>query len=197
MFYQPYSVIGFHSCDKAVGLKVLNGELELKKSDNKWDWLADGVYFWEQNPLRAWEYAVECSQNKQKNAKKIDTPFVIGAIIEVRNCLNLVDANSLKILTQAYDGLVKVTQEAETDLPVNKGHNRALDRALIQYIHHSNEINGQPSYDTVRCAFPEGGPAFPGSQITERLHIQICVRNADCIKGYFLPRPLKDFNKNL
>jgi len=197
MFYQPYSVIGFHSCDKEVGLKVLNGEMEVKKSDNKWDWLADGIYFWEQNPMRAWEYAVECANNKQKNAKKINTPFVLGAIIEVGNCLNLVDANSLKILKEAYDGLVEVIREADSTLPENKGDNRKLDRALIQYIHYSNVLRNQSAYDTVRCAFPEGKPAFPGSQITERLHMQICVRNTDCIKGYFLPRPLKNFNQNL
>ncbi|MBS1780445.1 MAG: hypothetical protein JST70_14030 [Bacteroidetes bacterium] len=197
MFYQPYSIIGFHSCDKEVGLRVLNGETDLRSSDNKWDWLADGIYFWEQNPIRAWEYAVECSENKQKNAKKIETPFVLGAIIEVKNCLNLVDANSLKILNQAYDGLAKVMRQAGLPLPENKSNNRALDRALIQYIHQANIEEDQPAYDTVRCAFPEGGPAFPGSHISERLHIQICVRNQDCIKGYFLPRPLKEFNPNL
>jgi hypothetical protein len=55
--YQPFTVIGFHSCDKEVGLKVLNGEDDLLPSQNSWDWLGEGVYFWEQNPLRAMEYA--------------------------------------------------------------------------------------------------------------------------------------------
>lgn len=28
-YYQPFQTIGFHSCDKEVGLKVLNGEMGL------------------------------------------------------------------------------------------------------------------------------------------------------------------------
>ena len=36
--------------------------------------------------------------------------------------------------------------------------------------------------------FQEGKDAFEGSGIKEKSHIQICVRNTDCIKGYFLPR---------
>lgn len=27
-YHQPFQVIGFHSCDKEVGIKVLNGELD-------------------------------------------------------------------------------------------------------------------------------------------------------------------------
>ena len=55
--YQPLSVIGFHSCDREVGLKVLNGKDDLMPSTNSWDWLGSGVYFWEQNPYRSAEYA--------------------------------------------------------------------------------------------------------------------------------------------
>ena len=32
--YQPFSTIGFHSCDKEVGLRVLNGEDDLLPSKN-------------------------------------------------------------------------------------------------------------------------------------------------------------------
>lgn len=196
MFFQPYSVIGFHSCDKEVGLRVLNGEDDLIESQNIWDWLGGGIYFWEQNPTRAWEYALECSQRKQFNKKPIKTPFVLGAIIDLGTCLNLVDADALKILTEAHAGLNAVFKEADREMPVNKGDNRMLDCAVIQYIHESNKQEGQKQYDTVRCAFPEGNEVFEGSKISSRLHLQICVRNADCIKGFFLPRPVKDFNPN-
>ena len=43
--HQPFSVIGFHSCDKEVGLKVLNGNEDLIPSNNPRDWLGEGVYF--------------------------------------------------------------------------------------------------------------------------------------------------------
>jgi hypothetical protein len=43
-------------------------------------------------------------------------------------------------------------------------------------------------FDTVRCAFLEGAPAFPGAAIKLKNHIQICVRNPNSILAFFLPR---------
>lgn len=197
MLYQPFSVIGFHSCDREVGLRVLNGEEDLFSSRNTWDWLGEGIYFWEQNPGRALEYATESSENKQFNRKRIKTPFVLGVIIDLGVCLNLLERKSLEILSASYSGLEKLYSELKNPMPENKGNNRKLDCAVIQYIHESNKQAKGLNYDTVRCAFPEGEKTFPGSSISSRLHLQVCVRNPECIKGYFLPRPLKDFNPNL
>ncbi len=43
-------------------------------------------------------------------------------------------------------------------------------------------------FDTVRVIFTEGGPAFDGAGIQSKNHIQVCIRNLDCIKGLFIPR---------
>lgn len=192
---QPFTVTAFHSCDRDVGIRVLNGQDDLNPSNNPWDWLANGIYFWEQNPFRALEYAEESSKRKQFNKIPIETPFVLGAIIDLGNCLNLVESKSLQILTAAYEILHNLKEDVMgEEMPVNKENNRALDCAVIQYIHRTNELQGKPAYDTIRCAFSEGSAAFPGSCITSRLHIQICVINPDCIQGYFLPRPVKIYN---
>lgn len=74
----------------------MNGN-QLTASTNEWDWLGPGVYFWEQNPARALEYAIDSANNKQKNKVRIATPFVIGSIIELGNCLNLLESFSLTI----------------------------------------------------------------------------------------------------
>ncbi|XZF13047.1 hypothetical protein ACTHGU_14770 [Chitinophagaceae bacterium MMS25-I14] len=195
--YQPFSVIGFHSCDKEVGLKVLNGADNLIPSENKWDWLGHGIYFWEQDAERALEYAIENAQGKQFNKTPAKTPFVLGAIVDLGNCLNLVESESLKILSAAHNGLHEVIAKTGIKMPVNKKDNRRLDCAVIQYIHESNKKEGKLPYDTVRCAFPEGENVYPGASITSRLHIQVCVLNPACIKGFFLPRPLKKFNPYL
>jgi hypothetical protein len=192
--YQPFSIVGFHSCDREVGLRVLNGQDELLPSENRWDWLGPGIYFWEQNPTRALEYAMESAERKQFNKKPIVSPFVLGAIIDLGNCLNLVEASSLKILTTAFDSLKVLKDISGEKMPTNKENNRALDCAVIEYLHLSTKQKKMPEFDTVRCAFPEGGHAYPDSFISSRLHIQVCVRNADCIKGFFLPRPLSKFN---
>lgn len=87
---QPFTVIGFHSCDRNVGFRVLNGQDQLRPSTNSWDWLGPGIYFWEQNPLRALEYAKESAERKQFNKVPVNVPFVLGAIPDLGNCLNLV-----------------------------------------------------------------------------------------------------------
>jgi hypothetical protein len=79
-------------------------------------------------------------------------------------------------------------------MPVNKGNNHALDCAVIRFINQSNNDSGKLPYDWVRCAFSGDAEAYPGTQIRTRLHMQICVLNPACIKGYFLPRPVFDFN---
>lgn len=195
--YYPSRVIGFHSCDKKVGIQVLNGKDSLRPSNNNWDWLGDGIYFWEENPGRALEYAEESAERKQFNLVPVSTAFVLGAVIDLGNCLNLVEKESLQILGAAYEGLKKTLEASRRPLPKNNGDNRALDCAVIKYIHQSNLMEGKNAYDTVRCAFPEGAEAYTGSAITSRLHIQIAIRNTDCIKGIFLPLPISKHNPHL
>ena len=196
-YHQPFQITGFHSCDKEVGLKILNGEEELNPSDNPWDWLGPGVYFWEQNPGRALEYAVEVAKGHQKNNGAIKTPFVIGAIIELGNCLNLIEPKSINIVKEAHTSLEQIIRQSGEDMPVNKGPNRKLDCAVIKYVHQSNKEGGLAQYDTIRSSFLEGTQIYPGSNFTDRLHIEICVLNPDLIKGYFLPKPIEEFNPYL
>ena len=154
--YQSGYVIGFHSCDREVGLRLISGQDEIRPSNNTWDWLGPGSYFWEQDPSRALQYATENAAGLQKNKKAAETPFVIGAIIDPGHCLNLVEFTSLNILKQAYYGLKEINDIAGQKMPVNKGNNRALDCDVIKYIHQSNDDKGKLPYDTIRCAFPKG-----------------------------------------
>ena len=121
---------------------------DLLPSRNRWDWLGHGIYFWEENPMRAMEYAEESSAGKQFNRVPIKNPFVLGAIIELGYCLNLVETQSLGIVKAAYKGLKRVSEEAQDKMPKNKGNSKALDCAVFQYIHYSNHLEGKPPYDT-------------------------------------------------
>jgi hypothetical protein len=196
-YHQPFQITGFHSCDKEVGLNILNGKDQLKESTNAWDWLGPGIYFWEQNPARALEYAVSSAEGSQKNKIRIKTPFVVGAIIELGNCLNLLEPASINIVKDAYTALLQVAEKSGEPIPVNKEANRKLDCAVIRYLHQANKQKDLQPYDTIRCAFIEGDEIYPNSNFTDRLHIEICVLNPDLIKGYFLPRPIYDFNPYL
>ena len=48
----------------------------------------------------------------------------------------------------------------------------------------------KPAFDSIRGVFFEGDELYPGAGFKEKDHIQICIRNPNCIKGYFLPREL-------
>lgn len=197
-------VLGFHGCDAAVGESLLRGNItHLNPSKNTYDWLGTGIYFWENDPLRAWEFATE-GNKKPTNAKGyIAKPFVLGAVIDLGLCLNLSDRRALDELAVAYQALVRSSQKSGEPLPVNKGHNfgaRFLDRAVIEMLHSVRSTldelavaegnDGLPPYDTVRSAFPEGEALYAGAGFLSKNHIQIAVRNPACIKGYF--RPIQD-----
>lgn len=92
----PSFIIGFHGCDKSVADKVLSGKNPLRKSNNSYDWLGHGIYFWENNPQRALEYAESLKANPTRCKEKITKPAVIGAIISLGHCLNLLDSKYLK-----------------------------------------------------------------------------------------------------
>ena len=100
------------------------------------------------------------------------------------------------MLKYGYDLLKEESRIFNTELPVNRniGKNtdlliRELDCAVIERIHLYNHMtDGNDEYDSVRGAFIEGKPVYPGSGFRDRTHIQICVRNPNCIKGYFAPK---------
>lgn len=189
-------VIGFHGCDQSVVDKVITGKEELLASTNDYDWLGNGIYFWENNEERALDWAIELSKRKSSSVKK---PAVIGAIIDLGFCLDLTDNHYLKELKVGYDELVKLCHAANLPLPQNKDIGkstdlllRKLDCAVIQTIHRLHSIKGNNPYDSVRGVFWEGAPVYPNSGFREKNHIQICVCNPNCIKGYFLPRTLNE-----
>lgn len=53
----PHLTIGFHGCDQSVFDEIIKNNGKLRPSQNSYDWLGHGVYFWENNLDRAWEFA--------------------------------------------------------------------------------------------------------------------------------------------
>ncbi len=191
----PAFVLGFHGCDRSVGERVLSGKTSLKTSENNYDWLGHGVYFWEHNPQRALEYAQHLAANPGRAKTPITDPFVLGAVIDLGRCLNLLESESLHVLAGAYEALRESFESADTDMPVNSepdagGYHllRHLDCAVVEYLHEFEEQAGREPLDSVRGVFFEGASLYPGAGFKEKNHIQVCVRNPNCIKGYFRVR---------
>lgn len=61
-------ILGFHGCDKSIRDKVINESgFMLKKSENDYDWLGHGIYFWENNHERALHFAEELRDNPKSS----------------------------------------------------------------------------------------------------------------------------------
>ncbi len=185
----PSFILGFHGCDRRIANRIVSTGRHLNPSVNDYDWLGHGIYFWENSSARAIQWAME--QGPRKNSGKF-TPAVIGAVIDLGNCLNLLDSGSIPVLREGYEYLKAVHSRSGTPMPTNQNPPkrrdyllRRLDCAVVNSAHQIIlEQNGMP-FDSVRAAFIEGEMIYPQAGFRDKNHIQICVRNPACIKGYF------------
>jgi hypothetical protein len=176
-------ILGYHGCDRRVGEQLLKGN-PFHPSNNDYDWLGPGIYFWEANPERGLDFARETAQRK---LAQIGEPFVIGAVIELGLCLDLTTAAGIDWVKRAYDSLAKLAAAGTIRLPSNSpdGLRRDLDCAVMRRLHTILEEQHLPAVDTVKGVFTEGKPIYPGAGFDEKTHIQVVVRNQNCIKGVF------------
>lgn len=147
------------------------------------------------------DWAVE-KANRTKT--KSYNPAAIGAVINPGRCLNLLDGDIINLVRENYEQFCEISSKAT--LPKNKtvGDSsdlllRNLDCAVIEFLHHVRRSQGEPQFDTVRGVFVEGKPIYENSGFHEKSHIQICVRNPQCLKGFFriLEEPSDDLLSGL
>ena len=117
---------------------------------------------------------------------KVKEPYVLGAVIRLGKCLNLMDKNCVSELRDARAQLAKLNG-FDSDKLRNEGNRHYLDAAVINMALARAEDELFP-FDTVRAAYIEGSPIFEGSSLMEDTHIQIAVRNPASIIAFFRPR---------
>lgn len=189
---EPGLIIGFHGCDQSIRDKVIAGEVRLKPSNNIHDWLGSGFYFWQNNLDRALDFATR----PPGKTKKITHPAVLGAVLDLGNCLDLTDKRWIGLVKESYEIFKETTELEGNKLPVNANpkndpHSkdkvlRELDCAVIENIHRI--VGNIDPFDSVRGLFVEGNALYDGAGFYEKTNIQICIRNPKCIKGFFIPR---------
>lgn len=151
------------------------------------------MYFWQNNYERAWHYA-----NHPPPKVSIKTPGVVGAVFSLGHCLDLTDKKWLDVVRYSFESVKRSFEDIGAPPPENinpvgiPDSNdriiRILDCAVINNIHDELEKAGHPPFDSVRAVFVEGRALYDGAGFHEKTHIQICIRNPNCIKGYFIPR---------
>lgn len=178
-------VIGYHGCTDQFARELLLGTNPIgnwQASSNDWDWLGHGIYFWEHSPERAFRWAQETFTPSGV------TSGVIGAVIQLGRCFDLLNEAITAILATTHRKLEQAYQKKGLPLPQNHGRDwkrRDLDCLVIN--HCLRKPKRRVSYDTVRGAFLEGEPVYPGAGFSREAHIQIAVRNPACILGVFRP----------
>ncbi|MEO8813437.1 MAG: hypothetical protein ABI376_11065 [Caulobacteraceae bacterium] len=185
-------VLGYHGCEREIGEAVVSGGKRLKSSESAYHWLGAGTYFWEADPRRALEWAEE-----RPGKRALKAPFVLGAVIDTRNCLDLRTREDVELVKLAFQLLKAETAATGLEMPVNQvAPNdkspakvmRYLDFAVVDRLHQLVQETGREAFDTVRALFAEGEEIYPGSGFREKTHSEIAVRNDACIIGFFRPR---------
>lgn len=209
---KPNLVIGFHGCDANVRDLLLKEPNRIVISRQPYDWLGHGLYFWENNFERALQWAED-----KKRRGKIINPAVIGAVLHLGYCCDFLETKFIRMIERYYRSMVAFCRDNGKQIPKNEDltydkHKdkllRNLDCSTIEFMHEKILSKTQADmkekgfsnfriFDSTRGAFTEGGPAFEGSGLHAKTHIQICIRNMNCIKGFFLPRREIDFVQSL
>lgn len=140
---RPNLTIGFHGCDLSVRDNLVQNPNQVKKSQEKFDWLGHGFYIWENNYERALKWAKE-----KKERGSLTNPSVVGVVYHLNYCLDFTDSEFIQLLPSYYDLMVQDLKLTNREVPQNKNqpqdkyHDlifRELDCAVIQYLHQKIE----------------------------------------------------------
>lgn len=97
-------ILAYHGCDITVRDRLVKGTLaRLKPSTNCYDWLGDGVYFFEGDAERAFGFAQASHRAVEKllSARPIVTPSVVGAVVAVSRCWDMTTVSGQRVYRSA------------------------------------------------------------------------------------------------
>jgi len=167
-------VIGYHGTRLNYVEKILRDGFNLSK--NEYDWLGDGVYFFQDGYLLAKEWSYKLHK---------ENGVVMGAKINLESCMDLVDSGWSKFLSAIHDELVNKIKDDNSVPPYQSKGAHRLDRAVINYAVASLEKSGH-KISSVRAPFHEGDPLYPNSALFSKSHVQIVVRDVSIISDICL-----------
>ncbi len=161
--------IGFHGTSEEAAQRILSSGFEISR--NEYDWLGDRAYFFQDAPARALEWA---------RRRFGDDAAVIGAEIDLTDCIDLLDVPWHAQIAGAYPRFRAELEQRGLPIPRQSAGAHRLDRRVMNYLVGLLGNTGA-AVNCVRAAFAEGEPAFPGSALLNRSHVQIAVRTPHAI----------------
>jgi hypothetical protein len=203
-------VLAYHGCDVTTRDGLVRGNITARISTNTYDWLGDGMYFFESDPERALKLAETSQKNPEKLLTKnpIATAAVVGAVIDADRWFDLTTQVGITNFTTAANNVVAAFKSGSAQMPVNHAAfdgdeellHRGFDRAACQMVHaglaiahkealiagKTDDIVATAPYQASRGAFEQGKQITLASSICTDSHIQIAVHVLSCIRGWFL-----------
>lgn len=194
-------LLAYHGCDVTTRDDLVSGRIScLDHSQNPYDWLGPGAYFFEGDVERAYMFASASHNNPSKmyTARPIGTPAVVGAVLSVQHWLDMTTQAGLNEFSLVYPILLAGLAEAGSPVPENRpaGEDdadiilRKLDNAIFTLIHdiRANSTPPLPRFQAVRGAFHQGEEIAPKSGFHKGTHVQIAVHDDSCVEAWFLPK---------
>jgi len=106
--------------------------------------------------------------NSMVRRKKLETPFVVGAVIHLGYCFDMLESHSLQILQTCYFSFKETCLKVGLKMPINKDIGtdtdkllRKLDCAVFEYMHNEMKKDHAKPVDSIIAAFWEGKELYP------------------------------------
>lgn len=174
-------VWGYHGTTLQSANAILNNGFLV--SQNPWEWLGDGIYFWQDAPIRAREWALDWSLRNQQN----HDPAVVKAKLNLIDCIDMLDVgwrDVLQELSQEFLALVRSIPEFSKLKNHRAGAARGrheLDAAFFNFAVEDLRRRGV-TVRSIRAAITEGNPILPESPLCYKSHVQICILDQSLIE---------------
>jgi hypothetical protein len=104
------TVVGYHGTSAVIADDLVAGA-PFRACANADDWLGAGIYFWEYAPKQAWWWA--------HRYKRLRAPAVVGAMIRLGQCFDLLDPENVRLLRLLHDDTIQQRIEAGLEVPQN------------------------------------------------------------------------------
>lgn len=163
----PSTVTGYHGT-LAESARTIVAQQRMNKSKNSYDWLGDGVYFWQDYREHAKVWAFDNYPGQKVG--------ILKTSIDLGTCLDFPSRLFESMRIAAIVELERRCNAGGRPMPVNKGKNFALDRETINLLCQ----NFDRTIDSVRDNFAEDFVGF-GSPHGLRSHTHLCVRTVALI----------------
>jgi hypothetical protein len=166
------TVIAYHGTTVEIAERLVAAKEDFLASENDDDWFGKGIYFWEYAPKQAWWWATKFKRKKH--------PAVIGAIIRLEHCLDLLDPINVETMQDFHDKTLKKWKETGVIIPENGNQHKKLDCAIFNLYYDESIV----PIETARAVYvptESAKRAWKRSWIYEQAHIQICVRKPENI----------------